>query len=533
MTNNLINQSNYTSYQPSFLLDFNFSFQKDVAVSDLSISVLEIIRRINLHAFIDFKNLDTRAYDPVSLLTIVVLAFSERGYTSLRELEDLCRYDLRYRIICNGQIPSYKTFQRFINERLKMSIPEIAKEIYLFIQEEEALQNDILYVDGTKFEANANKMSFCWRGWSTRYLPRHWQKSMELLRQANLYFKKEEINVRYSILREPSIEYMIEVDTALTQWLNHNHCIIRGRGKHEIAKIRDELRKKALKLWEYALQEDILGERNSFSKTDPDATFMHMKYDYYNHTGVFKPGYNVQVAVNNGYIALAYISAHANDVKTLQPLVTNYKKTYGHYPKTVVGDAGYGSFENYVFCKYNHIDGILKYSGYEKKKERINDKNRYRLSHLPRLEDGTPVCPQGYAFTVEKMVVNHSHSIPKMSIHYRNENCQGCSVRQLCTKAKDGRSAQINPILHKMHEEIDTFLKTEDGITLMKNRSAQAEGAFADIKKNFEYTRLRRRGESGVEVELGLITIGYNIRRYHNRKVREMENSPKEVQILH
>ena len=65
---------------------------------------------------------------------------------------------------------------------------------------------------------------------------------------------------------------------------------------------------RAKSLFSYALAKDILGERNSFSKTDPDATMMHMKYDYYNHTNVFKPGYNVQIGVNNGYIAYSYIS---------------------------------------------------------------------------------------------------------------------------------------------------------------------------------------------------------------------------------
>ena len=104
-------------------------------------------------------------------------------------------------------------------------------------------------------------------------------------------------------------------------------------------------------MWQYAIQEDILGERNSFSKTDPDATFMHMKYDYYNHTNVFKPGYNVQIGVNNGYIAYQYISSDANDMRTLQPFTEGYKELYGQYPKMEVTDAGYGSYENYSYCK--------------------------------------------------------------------------------------------------------------------------------------------------------------------------------------
>jgi len=69
-----------------------------------------------------------------------------------------------------------------------------------------------------------------------------------------------------------------------------------------------------------------------------------------------------------------------------------------------------------------------------------------------------------------------------------------------------------------MHTEIDEYLKSEEGKMLMRKRSAQAEGAFADIKQDFEYVRLHRRGESGVKVELILVCIGYNLRKYHNRK---------------
>ena len=179
MNNNLNNQIYYNAYQPYMLLDFDFSFKNDVLHDDLSISVLEVLRRVNLNKFIDFHHIDSRSYDPVMMLSVILLAFSEHGYTSLRNLEKLCRYDLRYRSITNGLTPSYKSFQRFINHNLKLSIQDIAKEIYLYIQDKQALEKQILYIDGTKFEANANKMTFVWKAWSRTYMPRHWQKYIE------------------------------------------------------------------------------------------------------------------------------------------------------------------------------------------------------------------------------------------------------------------------------------------------------------------------------------------------------------------
>ncbi len=100
----------------------------------------------------------------------------------------------------------------------------------------------------------------------------------------------------------------------------------------------------------------------------------------------------------------------------------------------------------------------------------------------------------------------------------------GYPLRKKCTKAKGGRTARIVPMLENMHSKIDEYLKTDEGQEHMRNRSIQAEGAFANIKQDFEYVRLRRRGESGVAVELGLVCIRYNLRKYHNRKVATKMN---------
>lgn len=67
----------------------------------------------------------------------------------------------------------------------------------------------------------------------------------------------------------------------------------------------------------------MLQGKNSCSKTDPNATFMHMKYDYYNHTNVFKPGYNIQIGVSDGIIRNIYVSSDGNDLKAYIPFMEN------------------------------------------------------------------------------------------------------------------------------------------------------------------------------------------------------------------
>ena len=68
--------------------------------------------------------------------------------------------------------------------------------------------------------------------------------------------------------------------------------------KRSVEKVKSEC---APKQKEYESKLEILGDRNSYSKTDPDATFMRMKEDAMNN-GQTKPGYNVQISTENQFI---------------------------------------------------------------------------------------------------------------------------------------------------------------------------------------------------------------------------------------
>lgn len=514
-------QEQHNTYQPYLLLDQNFSYEKDVEKDDLSRTVLELMEKINLANFIDFNEVDTRSKDPKKMLSLIVLGHVLYGSPSLRKLEEMTQYDSRFWVISQREKISYRTFGRFINEVLKVNCDELMKQINEIILSEEKLEKTILMIDGTKYEANANKMSFVWRGWLKRYKPNHWKKWMELLNQVNRYFKKVGIDVKYSILKEPNMDYVLEVDERLEAWMKEKGVLRKGRGKHEIAKCCDEMKKVAIKLCEYELIQDILSERNSFSKVDPDATFMHMKYDYYNHTNVFKPGYNIQFAVSAGYIQTIYISSDGNDIKTLIPTLEKYKKIYGRYPEVVVADAGYGSYENYSYGENKGIEMILKYSGYEKKKEKLNEKNQFRSDQMKRTADGTPICPAGNEFELEETQLQFKGIYPQTVRKYRNHHCEGCALRSKCTKSTIGRTVQYSPEYEKQKQRIDEYLQTEQGKGYMRMRSSQAEGAFGVLKQDQGYDRMKRRGESGVKVEMTMAAIGFNIRKYHNKKAEK------------
>ncbi|EDS74735.1 hypothetical protein CLOSPI_01512 [Thomasclavelia spiroformis DSM 1552] len=103
--------------------------------------------------------------------------------------------------------------------------------------------------------------------------------------------------------------------------------------------------------------------------------------------------------------------------------------------------------------------------------------------------------------------------------------CHDCKVKEKCTKAKEQRKIQINYALNEMQDKVDENLGTEEGKEMKKQRSIQSEGTFGIIKQNMDYVRLKRRGNINVKTELLLIGIAYNIRKYHNKKMKKKEMS--------
>lgn len=522
--------SDYNSYQPYFLLDFTFSFEKDIPHDDICRTVIEIAEEVNIAKFVDFSHRNSHGYDGIMMFKLVILAKTLFGYVSTRQMESLCKNDIRFMFIAQNQKPSHMAFERFIKDDLTMPIDDIFYEINKYIEAHADMNTDVFCTDGTKYEANANKNTFIWRNNTLRYRRNCWKKALSCIRKINIYFQRQNIDVRYSLLREPSIGYLLCIADRIESYMaDFDIAFVHGKGKRksEIQKLYDELKRCALKMWEYAIHLDIMGERNSFSKTDPDATFMHMKYDYYNHTNVFKAGYNIQIGVSDGFIRNIYISSDCNDLKTYIPFMEKYREAYGSLPRKTPADAGYGSYDNYCYCKENGIELYMKYSGYFKEKEKRTNKNKYKFIHFDKDENGCYICPEGWAFEVVKETWDKRSLYPKKNIKMINNHCEGCPSRSKCTKSKKGRTISYCKELNEFHEEVKRNVTSEEGIQLMFQRSNETEGSFGDWKNNYKYDRLRRRGETGVKTEITLMAIGHNIRKYHRYKLKKQEEETR------
>lgn len=522
---------NNTPYQYRLPLDITLKFDDVIQPNDIVMTVVKAVRESDIIRYVKTDQRDAHGHDSMNMLTAVMLAFTLFGYTSLRQLQDYCANDARFLLVTGGMKPSFMSFERFIHDDLTDSIEDIFCQLNKYIEKEDGRMNTkVLYVDGTKYEAYAKKTSFVWINGTKRQRAKLWGRIMDHLMKLNKRLQKEKILYQFSILHEMSFEYIIKVCNELEKIMNdRNIKVVHGKGsrKHWLQKEREYFRDSAIRMWKYQLHLDIAGNRNSFSKTDPDATFMHMKYDYYNHTNVFKPGYNVQMGISDGYIRAVYVSADPNDMKAYIPFMDKYHRMYDEYPEKTPADAGYGSYDNYYYCRQNHIQLFLKYPAQEKQKEKITDKNRFKSWAFKRDENGAPICPAGHTFELESTRVEQRGLYPRTTRQYTNSHCANCPFHDKCTKSKGGRKITLSPLLEEFQAEVRENMNTDEGKELMLNRDIWSEGTFGGLKEDWEYERLHRRGYSNVNTEILLVCAGHNLRRLLVRKQEQAKESGK------
>lgn len=84
---------------------------------------------------------------------------------------------------------------------------------------------------------------------------------------------------------------------------------------------------------------------------------MRIKTDYMGNDQLL-PAYNVQVGIADEYIAVVDVNQYRSDMDCFIPLMNKFYTTYGFYPKYPVADAGYGSYNNYIFCGQHGMENI-------------------------------------------------------------------------------------------------------------------------------------------------------------------------------
>lgn len=514
------NKYNQQGYHTTYQLKLPVEISTIIEITDPVYTFSEVMDCIDLRKYLAVKESRTgrKRYNPEILLKVILFAFMEKGYASVREIEKLCRTDIRFMwLLQDMPAPSFMTVANFMNQVLSGSIEDIFTEINAQIFSKEKVDLNHVYIDGTKLVANAQKYSWVWKKSSIKNRNKTFEKITLLLQEIN-----EAIAcrcVKFGIRTEYAIEYLEQITEQYAQLFElHPEIIVRGRGHHKSAEQRnyDKLVEYTNKLKKYAEHIRICGEnRNSYSKSDNDATFMRMKKDYMGNDQLL-PGYNIQLGVCDEYIAVFDVKQYASDMDCFQPFMEKFNETYGRYPKYPVADAGYGSLNNYLYCEEHGMEKYMKFTMFKKETEdQKYRENPYRAVNFPINEKGNPVCPNGKEFRYIYSRPVKGNRYGRMEEFYQCEDCTDCTHKEKCCKCEGNRVVRLNEELTGFHQEVLSNLNSVHGALLRMNRSIQAEGAFGTIKWNKTYSRVRRRGLKSVILELSMISCGFNLHKFH------------------
>lgn len=462
-------------------------------------------------------------YDPVRMLKTVLFGFMSDGYISLRNLEDNCRVNMRYMYLMEYQTPSYRTFGYFINDILGDSAEDLFKEINRVIFEKEHVDLTHLYIDGSKFEANANKYTWVWKKATERSRYRLFAKITALIEEMNRDLSFSGVRIRTNTEYVPDyLESILEKFSEV--WHLDPTSFVHGTGHRKTPQQRqyELLRTYTEKLQDYVEKLDICEEgRNSYSKTDPSATFMRIKSDYMGNDQLL-PAYNVQVGVADEYIAVADVNQYRSDMDCFVPLMERFHETYGFYPKYPVADAGYGSYNNYLYCQQHGMEKYMKFSMFDKEtKDRRYREDPFRVDNFTVDEQGRLTCPNGKAFHFKYRRHVYGNKYGRQEEIYECDDCSGCPYADKCKRTAKNRTIRLNAELTSMHEEVLNNLESIQGALLRMNRSIQAEGTFGIMKNDRWYRRIVRRGIRSVRLEVFLVAIGHNLYKYENKVKRK------------
>lgn len=468
------------------------------------------------------------AISPESLFRIVIYGYMQGIYSS-RDLEKACRRDINFIWLLEGQSPpEHNTIARFKSERLSNCIEDLFNQFVIKLRELNEIKFENIFIDGTKIEANANRYSFVWKKSTEKFEVKLQEKIRTTLENMKL-----EMDLKITISEEKiTVDFVKEVLKQLISMKeSQNVEFVYGKGKRKshlqkFVECLGEFIEKQTKYDEYSV---IFGGRNSFSKTDHDATFMHMKEDHMRN-GQLKPGYNIQIGVEGEYIVGVDVSSERSDQLTLIPFLDKLESNIGCKYESVTADAGYESGENYTYLESNNQKAYIKPSTYEKSKTSKFKKDISKRENMTYNQDeDSYICAAGRKLNVigTKNKKSKSGFISVVTI-YECENCSGCEYKNKCTKAKGNKQLNVSKEFIRQRQDSLNNITTPEGIILRMNRSIQVEGAFGVLKEDYGFRRFFMRGNKNIRIEFLLLSFGYNINKFYNKTLQNRNG-----QLLH
>ena len=526
MTKNIQIQKDYSL--SSFNYQFKLPLEMEVLIPNndpvrLLSAFVEELELIDLYR--SYGKIKKDQASPRQMFKIIIYAAMNRIYSS-RDIETACRRDINFMYLLEGKpAPDHATIARFISLHLSQCSKKTLAEVTMLLKDLGEISGIHLFIDGTKIESAANRYTFVWKKAVTKHQKRLCQKiavlveELEILYGLKFVFSGKRFGMGtlkkirrklYAIKKEEEVEFV------------HGS----GKKKPQLQRSIELLEKYIKKLKDYTQKLHKCGNRNSYSKTDEDATFMRMKEDHMLN-GQLKPAYNLQHGVDSEYITWLDVSQRPSDTRTLIPFLKDMEEHIAFRYREIIADAGYESEENYLYLEENGKTAYIKPNNYEKAKTRKYRTDIGRMENMAYdAEKDCYICHNG-----KEILWSHDRKAKtetgytRITSVYRCEGCLGCPYKTECIRGNNCRTPMeermktlyVSKTMKQKRQEDLARIQSDYGVQLRMNRSIQAEGSFADVKADMAFRRYTYRSLDNVTAQSVILAIAHNINKYHNK----------------
>lgn len=526
MSNNILRKQ-YILNETNYQLKIPMNIEVCIPSNDCVRLISQFVEEMDLTALYGtYERLPAGNHpSPEIMLKIMLYAYHERKEISSRAIEKNCRRDINYMYLLEGKaVPDHATIARFRTKHFGACPQQMLGNMVEFLSELGQVTETEVFIDGTKMEANAGRYTFVWKKSATKHQKKFLQKTALLV--GDIIARYDMKPLWNKLVKKKHVKKLLKKLTVMAREEGLEFVSGRGHKKQQLQRDIEDLKASLAKIKEYETKIHICGNRNSYSKTDNDATFMHMKDDHMKN-GQLKPAYNLQHAVNSGFIVAAGIFQNPTDTPTLKPFVEQMETNLTLRFQRLVADAGYESEENLKYLEEKGIEAFIKPANYEQRGTKKLAKQIGRRENMQYDEEGDfYICHNG-----NHIVKSHERKAKtatgyiRTETHYHCKECDGCPYRAECMPGKNWKKPVEQRYKHLVvskdferlradeYERIDSA----EGKKLRMNRSIQAEGSFGDIKADSAFTRFLCRGTENVLAESILFAMAHNLGWLHSR----------------
>jgi transposase len=525
MRKHKILQKNYTINEKFYQLKLPLNIEYMIPDNDSVRLLSQFLEEMDLRdLYATYSRIRGNQASPRQMLKIVLYSYMNHNYSS-RLMETYCKRDINFMYLLEDMpVPDHSTFARFRSLHFAPCSESILGQMSNFLHDLGEISGEAIFIDGTKIEACANKYTFVWKKAVTKNQEKLLSKLADFVAEC-----EEQYGIKLIYRNTVKLKHIKRLRRKLygvktEEGIDFVHGC--GKKKSPLQRSVEKLEEYLGKLKEYNQKIHICGERNSYSKTDRDATFMRMKEDAMKN-GQLKAGYNVQHGVDSEYITWLTVGPQPTDTTTLIPFLKSMENHLEFKYEKIVADAGYESEENYVWLDGNGQLSFIKPSNYEISKTRKYKTDIGLIANMEYHEDEDYyTCRNGRRLEVGNIVKKKSKTgYQSERTIYSCEDCSNCSYKSKCIKGNNcktpleerTKNLETSKVFNKYRKESLERILTDEGCELRMNRSIQAEGSFGEIKQDMGFRRFLCKGKQNVLAESILLAMAHNINKLHNK----------------